>query len=268
MDSLSWFSAVILGVVEGITEFIPVSSTGHLILVSHGLGLEGEKVSVFEVFIQLGAILAVVFVSFGRFRALLNFRSADNLSGFQGCWRLFLTTLPSLIAGAALHSVIKARLFNPATVMIGLGVGGVLILLVERVMKGRSAAVLDTITSRQALMIGLCQCFSLWPGMSRSTCTILGGMVMGLERGAAAHYSFLAAVPIMMAAVSYDLLKNFSILAWSDAPVFAVGFLVSFFVALLAIRFFLRLLAKWDLRSFGYYRIAVAIAGAVWFLLL
>ena len=267
MDNLDWFTATILGIVEGVTEFIPVSSTGHLILVGHWMGIDGPKSSVFEVFIQLGAILAVVVVSIDRFRDLLDFRSIGNMKGYRGCSCLFLTTLPALVAGAAFHPIIKAKLFNPMTVMIGLAVGGFAILLVELVLRGRSSSPLDVLTPRQALAIGICQCFALWPGMSRSACTILGGMAFGLERGAAVHYSFLAAVPTMVAAVAYDLWKSSDLVEWSDAPIFATGFLVSFLVALGAIRFFLRTLAKWDLRPFGYYRLTVALVGMLWFLL-
>lgn len=267
MENLDWLAAIVLGIVEGLTEFIPVSSTGHLVLVGHWLGFAGPKASVFEVFIQLGAILAVVVVSFQRFRDLLDFRSLDAMKGRGGWWRLALTTLPALVLGAAVHGLVKTHLFNPTTVMIGLAAGGGVILIVERWVRARPAAGLDSLTPGQALAIGCCQCLSLWPGMSRSACTIMGGMVFGLEREAAVQYSFLAAVPTMIAAVGYDMWKSRGILAWADAPVFAMGFIVSFLTALLAIRFFLRLLAKWDLRPFGYYRLAVALAGGLWILL-
>jgi undecaprenyl-diphosphatase len=267
MESLNMFSAIILGIVEGLTEFIPVSSTGHMILVGEFLKFKGEKAEVFEVFIQLGAILAVAIISRDRFRNLLDFRSTLNLSGFRGCLRIFLTTAPALVVGAILHGVIKQRLFNPLTVMIGLAVGGVAILLVERFLRQKKGKEMETLTPVQALAIGCTQCLSLWPGMSRSACTIMGGMIFGLSRRAAVDYSFLAAVPVMSAAVTYDLWKSRHILTWSDAPIFAVGFAVSFLVALLAIRFFMGLLATWDLRPFGYYRIAAASAGALWFLL-
>jgi undecaprenyl-diphosphatase len=267
MDSLNPISAIILGIVEGITEFVPISSTGHMILVGDLLKCTGEKADVFEVFIQLGAILAVTVVSFDRFKNLLNFRSSLNMSGINGLWRLFLTTVPALIAGFLLHGMIKKYLFTPQTVMIGFAVGGIAILIVERWMKGRESQPLDTLTARQALAVGCCQCLSLWPGMSRAACTVMGGMVFGLERKAAVNYSFLAAVPIMVAAVTYDLWKNRNILEWSDAPIFGLGFAVAFAVALFAIRFFIRLLSKWDLRPFGYYRIAAAAIGAVWFYL-
>jgi undecaprenyl-diphosphatase len=252
--------AVILGIVEGFTEFIPVSSTGHLIVAGHLLGFEGPKAATFEIFIQLGAILAVVFLYKERFFRLCTFHMSVGFTGTRGLILLGLTTLPGLVVGAVSHRFIKAYLFTPATVALGLGIGGIGILVVERFLPRVKKSGLDTLNYRDAVEVGLFQCLALWPGMSRSACTIVGGMALGIERETAAHYSFLAAVPIMFAATVLDLYKSLPILQGSDVPMFGIGFGVSFIAAWLAIKFFLRFLGSHTLNPFGWYRIIVALA--------
>jgi undecaprenyl-diphosphatase len=254
-----WVCAVILGVVEGLTEFIPVSSTGHLIVAGHLLGFEGPRAATFEVFIQLGAILAVVVLYKERFIRLCTYNRSSGLAGPRGLMLLALTSLPALSAGALLHGFIKEYLFNPTTVALGLGIGGLGILLVERFLPRIKKSGLDALHYRDAVAIGLCQCLALWPGMSRSACTIVGGMAVGIERDTAAQYSFLVAVPIMFAATIYDLYKSLPLLHTSDAITFGIGFVMSFLSALLAIKFFLRFLGRHTLNPFGWYRIIVAI---------
>ena len=249
--------ALILGLVEGVTEFLPVSSTGHLIVAGRLLGFEGPKASTFEIFIQLGAILAVVVLERRRFLALLVPDPAEPFSGPRGIGLLFLTTLPILIAGFLLHDVIKTYLFGTKTVAAGLFFGGLLILVVERFLPAPTIATVDGIGWRTALAVGLFQCLALWPGVSRSGATIVGGLLSGLERRAAARYSFLAAVPAMTAATLYDLFKSRSLLDASDVPIFAIGFVVSFFAAWAAVRTFLAFLGRFTLRPFAWYRIAV-----------
>ncbi len=264
------FQAIILGVVEGLTEFIPVSSTGHLIIAGHFLGLVGEKAATFEVFIQLGAILAVVFLYKDRFLGLISLKKTDNFSGINGLLLLGLTTLPALVFGALAHSYIKRNLFNMTTVALGLGIGGVIMLLIERQYVRQGATPtrregIDHLTFKDALAIGFFQSLALWPGVSRSGATIVGGIILGIDRKTAAEYSFLAAVPLMCAAVIFDLIKSITdtssgpLLSASDAPVFAIGFMVAFLAAMLAIRYFIRLLGQVTLRPFGWYRIAVAV---------
>jgi undecaprenyl-diphosphatase len=257
------FYAVILGIVEGLTEFIPVSSTGHLIIAGHLLGFEGAKVATFEIFIQFGAILAVIFLYKERFLLLCSVRRSAGFSGRRGIILLGLTTLPALVLGAVTHRFIKGYLFTPATVALGLGIGGVGILVVERFLPRVKKSGLDALNYRDAVTVGLCQCLALWPGMSRSACTIVGGMAVGVERGTAAQYSFLAAVPIMFAATVLDLYKSLPILQGSDVPMFGIGFAVSFLTAWLAIKFFLRFLGSHTLNPFGWYRIIVAL-GILW----
>ncbi|HUC20592.1 MAG TPA: undecaprenyl-diphosphate phosphatase [Candidatus Polarisedimenticolaceae bacterium] len=252
--------AVILGIVEGLTEFLPVSSTGHLIVMGHVLGFTGAKAATFEVFIQLGAILAVVWLFRDRFVSLLSLKPASSgLAGRRGVGLLALTTLPALIFGFLLHDFIKTSLFTPLTVALALGIGGVAIILFERFYKPAKANTLDTITVRQALAIGLFQVLALWPGVSRAAATILGGMFSGLDRKAAVEYSFLAAVPVMLAATGYDLLKSLPFLHIGDLPLFAVGFITSFIAAVVAIKWLVKLVQTHNFAAFGWYRIALAI---------
>ena len=254
--------AAILGIVEGLTEYIPVSSTGHLILAGHLLGFTGPQAETFEIFIQLGAILAVAGAFPGRFLALIPGRTEGGLSGWRGLGLLALTTGPGLAMGKLAHDAIKAHLFNPVTVAAGLAVGALLMLATERwcAREGRlRTRGLGGFTWKQALGIGCFQCLALWPGMSRSSSTIVGGMIFGLERGAAAEYSFLAAVPIISAATVYDLFKSRNLLSVGDIGYFAVGFGVSWLLAWVSIRFLLRFLVTHTLRSFAIYRIFAAL---------
>jgi undecaprenyl-diphosphatase len=254
------WTAGILGIVEGVTEFLPVSSTGHLIVVGNLLNFSGEKASCFEVFIQLGAILAVVVLYFDRFMALIPLPGRENgrFSGFRGIALLMVTTFPALVAGLLAHKAIKHYLFAPLTVALALGVGGIGILLAERFKPKSGTMDLNALGYRQALIVGLFQCFALWPGMSRSASTIVGGLFSGLDRKVAAEYSFLAAVPVMVAATSYDLYKEWSLLSFSDVGFFAVGFVISFVAATAAMKLFIALLQRWSLAPFAWYRILVA----------
>ena len=195
----------------------------------------------------------------GRFKALLQLRQTQGFAGRRGIGLLIVTTIPAIIAGFLLRGFIREHLFCPATVAVGLGVGGVWILLTERFLRKPVKASLDELNWRNALGIGCFQCLSLWPGMSRSASTILGGMILGVERKTATEYSFFAAVPLMAAAALHDLLKSISALSRADVPLFAVGFLVSFVSALVAVRFLIRFLGRHTLAPFGWYQIAVAI---------
>lgn len=261
----AWLTILILGLVEGITEFIPVSSTGHLIVAGHVLGFEGEAAKTFEIFIQLGAILAVVFLYKDTFLGLFTNHRSRGVAGFHGLLLLALTTLPALVVGAITHGYIKKYLFNTHTVALGLGVGGVAILLVELVLPRARRYGLGTLRWHDAVIVGLFQCLSLWPGTSRAAATIVGGMIAGLERQTAAEYSFLVAVPVMCAAVAFDLFKSRAILHAADVPVFALGFVVSFIAAAVAVKGFIRLLGSYTLSGFGWYRIIIA--PLIWFFL-
>lgn len=253
--------AVILGIVQGITEFLPVSSSGHLIITSAFIGEGDPRIKTFEVVIQFGSILAVILLYRKRFASLLFpriFGEAPPFSGLRGLYLLFLTCLPASLVGFFCYGYIKARLFNPSSVALALVAGGIAMLLVERVNHKEAVTNIDAITPGMALGIGVCQCFSLWPGFSRSASTIMGGMLLGAKRGVAAEYSFIAAVPIMLAATGFDLYRSASILTADDLPFFLTGMGVSFIVALLAIKVFMGLLGRISLAPFAWYRLALA----------
>lgn len=259
-----WGVAVILGVVEGLTEFIPVSSTGHLIIASHLLGFFGEKAASFQVAIQFGAILAVLLLYWRRFAELLPLRKNavqcqnSNLAGWAGIWRIAAATLPALVVGYLTKDLIKIYLFTPWAVTVALAGGGVAILVVERFLRGRKLRPLETVTMVQAIGVGLFQVLALWPGTSRSAATIVGGMLLGLDRKGAAEFSFLIAVPVMLAVECYELMKMGTLFSAQDATNFMIGFLVSFIVAVMAVKTFILLLSKWTLVPFAWYRIIVA----------
>ena len=256
---MSWMLvAIILGLVEGLTEFLPVSSTGHLILTEHMMGYHGDTADSFTVFIQLGAILAVVAAYRGTFLDLLKPPSAPGFSGWNGVKHLAVTTVPSLVAGFLLHGMIKERLFNPTTVAVGLAAGAIWILLAERYYSHHNPQPLTSMTWRRAAGIGLFQCLALWPGMSRSTCTILGGMLMGIDRKSSTEYSFFAAVPVLAAACGYELVSIYKDLTPELLAMFAVGFVVAFASAWVAIRFLIRFVTHHGLTPFAWYRLAVA----------
>lgn len=251
--------AIVLGIVEGLTEFIPVSSTGHLIVAGHALDYTGDKADTFEVFIQLGAILAVAVIYRERIRSVLSFAPGEGVQGRNGLFLLAVTSAPAFVLGAALHSVIKDHLFSPFTVAIGWGIGGIALILVEKYLPRVTKHGMDAIRVPDALIIGIAQCLALWPGVSRSAATISASMVRGIDRKAAAEYSFLIALPVIGAASLFDLYSNRDLLSSSDIPMFATGFVVSFIAAWFAVRFFLRLLAVTTMKPFGWYRIAASI---------
>lgn len=255
--------AAILGVVEGLTEFLPVSSTGHMIIVGHLLGFEGQTAETFEVVIQLGSILAVVVMFWRRLFGLIGIHFGEVKHEGVGTGRLtlihiLLGMVPAVVIGLLLHDQIKT-LFNPINVMYALVVGGVLLLVAEYFKPKQPKAVgVDDITYLQAFMIGCFQCLALWPGFSRSGATISGGMLMGVSRYAASEFSFLLAVPMMMGATALDLYKSIGFLTMGDLPMFAVGFVTAFIVALIAIKTFLHLIKRISFIPFAIYRFVVA----------
>src|SRR6185437_12814269 len=253
--------AFVLGVVEGLTEFLPVSSTGHLIIVSDLLGENGEAGKVFDIVIQLGAILAVCWefrVRIGR--AFAGFASDPVQQRFAA--NLFVAFLPAAIVGLALQKQIKAHLFNPTSVAIALAAGGLVIFAIERWYRGKETPRITSMydmTWRDALKVGIAQCFSLIPGTSRSGATIMGGMLFGLSRAVATEFSFFLAIPVMFAATGYELAKNRALLSAGDLETIAVGFVVSFVFALVAVKALIRYVASHDFRGVGWYRIALGI---------
>jgi undecaprenyl-diphosphatase len=256
------FAAVCLGLVEGMTEFLPVSSTGHLILVAHLLAFDRmvgpETAKTFEIFIQLGAILAVVAAYPRRFAGLLRLDNNRGFSGPRGLGLLAVVSLPGGVLGLLAGKAIKAHLFQPLTVAVGLAVGALWILAVERQLPRTRREGVDALDWKDALGIGLFQCLALWPGMSRSSSTILGGMMLGVERKTATEFSFFAAVPLLSAATLYELYQSRHLLSMDHLLVFAIGFAVSFISAWAAVKFFVRFLSRHTLEPFGWYRLAVA----------
>ncbi|CCK08434.1 undecaprenyl-diphosphate phosphatase [Cronobacter sakazakii] len=264
-DMHSLLVAAILGIVEGLTEFLPVSSTGHMIIVGHLLGFEGDTAKTFEVVIQLGSILAVVVMFWRRLFGLIGIHFGHPPHEGVGKGRLslihiLLGMVPAVVLGLVFHDFIKS-LFNPINVMYALVVGGVLLIAAE-VLKPKEpkAPGLDDMTYRQAFFIGCFQCLALWPGFSRSGATISGGMLVGVSRYAASEFSFLLAVPMMMGATALDLYKSMGFLTMADLPMFAVGFVTAFVVALVAIKTFLHIIKRISFIPFAIYRFIVAAA--------
>ncbi|MFZ5427785.1 MAG: undecaprenyl-diphosphate phosphatase [Thermodesulfobacteriota bacterium] len=260
-----WLSTIILGIVEGLTEFLPVSSTGHLILAGQLLGHTGDKAASYDIIIQLGAILSVVVMYRDRFWSLAVPKPRQRFAGRRGITLLFLTCLPAAILGLFARTAIKSHLFDPISVGLALVAGSAMILIVESKRTAHDKYHdLDDISPALALGIGLFQCLSLWPGFSRSAATILGAMILGARRKLAAEYSFIAAVPIMVAATSYEIYKSWAEFNAADLQFLAVGFVVAFFSAWMAIKWFIGLVSRMTLRPFALYRLLLAAAVFFW----
>ena len=254
MEPLLWLKAAALGLVEGATEFIPVSSTGHLILAGRWLAFEGQTATTFEIFIQLGAILAVLWLYRGRvFGALAEARSSPIARRFLV--NLLIAFLPAAVLGLLIHDFITDRLFTPRVVAATMLLGGVAILCVERWRPAASTRSVDEISYAKALGIGLAQCLSLVPGVSRSGATIMGALALGTERVAATEFSFFLSIPVMFAASGYDLLENRDALSVADLPVFALGFGVSFLSALVVVKALLGFVSRHSFVPLAWYRI-------------
>lgn len=251
---MTFFDAAILGLIEGVTEFLPISSTGHLILASSLLGLaHTEFLKTFEIAIQLGAISAV---------AILYFKSFLK---FNILTRLIVAFLPTAVVGLALYSIIKTYLIgNELVVVTALFLGGIALIAFELLHKEDVAATaeMENISYKQALSIGLFQSIAIIPGVSRSAATIVGGLMLGLKRATIVEFSFLLAVPTMAAATGLDLLKNYRSFTEDNLAILAVGFITAFVVALIVVRFFLHFIKKHTFIPFGIYRIFVSIAFA------
>lgn len=253
--------AIIQGIVEGLTEFLPISSTGHLILTGQLLGFTDERAKTFEIVIQLAAILAVVTIYFQRFLRLIptpKNNKAKGFNGFSGLVTLVLTTLPALIVGFLLHDFIKDVLFSPKIVVVGLALGGLVLIWFEKFVPKSTAKTIDKVSYKQAFGIGCAQVVSIFPGVSRAASTIVGGSFLGLDRKTAVEYSFFAAVPIMVGASALDIFKNLSNFQSSDAGWFILGMIVSYITAIIAIKAFIKIVEKYSLVYFGYYRLILA----------
>jgi undecaprenyl-diphosphatase len=258
MDVLLLVKALILGIVEGITEFLPVSSTGHLIIVGQLLNFNDEKGKVFEIAIQLAAILAVCW----EYRK----RLTDTIAGLatqksaqRFAINLFIAFLPAAVIGLLFIKAIKEHLFHAVPVATAFIVGGFLILWIERRQHTVRIDNVDAMTWKDALKIGFCQALALIPGTSRSGATIMGALYFGLSRQAATEFSFFLAIPTMFAATFYDFYKHYSLFSSADLPMFAVGFAASFVSALIAVKALLRFISSHDFSAFAWYRIGFGI---------
>lgn len=246
--------ALVLGIVEGLTEFLPISSTGHLIIFSTLLGVAGEKNKAFIIAIQLGAILAVCWEYRVRLsRVALGLRSDPAARRFAA--NLVVAFLPAAVLGVLFHATIKSALFHAVPVATALVTGGVLILWAERPGRAVRVAEVDDMRWSDALKVGFAQSLALIPGTSRSGATIIGGLIFGLSRKAATEFSFFLAIPTMFGAVTYDLYRNRALLSVHDLDSFAIGFAASFVAALFVVRSLLRYVSRHDFRAFAYYRI-------------
>jgi undecaprenyl-diphosphatase len=238
-------NALILGVVEGVTEFLPISSTGHLILAGELTGATGDRWDTFKIVIQTGAMLAVVWEYRRRFFRI-------DLAFYRN---LFVAFLPAAVLGLLFSKYIKTYLFHAIPVAIAFIVGGLIILVVERRPVAARVEEARAMTWPDALKVGIAQCFALIPGTSRSGATIIGGMLFGLSRKAATEFSFFLGVPTLVAAGAYDLWKHRTALSSSDAPIFVVGSVAAFVSAFLVVRWLIRYVANHDFRPFAWYRI-------------
>jgi undecaprenyl-diphosphatase len=250
------WQVVLLGILEGLTEFIPVSSTGHLLLAGHFLGFDSPGKS-FEVLIQLGAILAILSVYFGKlWKMLIDLPSDARTRRFVGA--ILLAFLPAAVIGAGLHSFIKTVLFEtPMLIAIMLIVGGVILLVVDRLdLKPVHHDVMDFPPSL-AFKIGLCQCLAMIPGVSRSGATIVGALLLGADKRSAAEFSFFLAMPTMAGAFAYDLYKNWSVIDAADTTAIAVGFVTAFIAAVVVVRYLLDYVSRHGFALFGWWRIFV-----------
>lgn len=258
MDFILLLKALILGVVEGMTEFLPISSTGHLILIGSLLDFNDERGKVFTIAIQFGAILAVCWEYRSKVIQVISGVGRDATSN-QFVMNLMIAFLPAAILGFFFIKIIKDHLFHPTPIAIALIVGGLLILWAERREHVIEVESIDDMDWKHALKVGCAQCLALIPGTSRSGATIIGGLFFGLSRKTAAEFSFFLAIPTMFAATVYDVYKNREFLEWNDFSMFAVGFVAAFISALIAVRGLVRFVSNHDFTIFAWYRIVFGV---------
>jgi len=258
-----WLNAIILGLVEGLTEFIPVSSTGHLLLTTELLGLSDPKWDTFVVLIQLGAILAVVALYFARLWNVL-IRLPTDPAARRFALTVFLAFFPSAIIGLLFHGFIKSVLFNPVIVCVMLIIGGIALLLLERWAPAPREHDAMGFSLKTALGVGLFQCLSIVPGVSRSGATIIGGLLLGVDKRAAAEFSFFLAIPTMVGAFALDAWETRDLLHGDFLGIVAIGFVVSFFSGLIVVKTMLDFVTKHGFAPFSWWRIVIGTLGLVW----
>jgi undecaprenyl-diphosphatase len=271
---LDILKSIILGIVEGITEFLPISSTGHLILVNQFISFDENFTKKFDVIIQLGAILSVIIIFYKRlfnlnpptpFHIKGALRNVFKSESFDLWKKVIIAVIPALFFGALLHDKIEKFLFNPITVSIALTIGGIILIILEKIKKHEKISSFKSINYKIAFFIGLIQCLALIPGTSRSAATIIGAMLFGCSRTLAVEFSFFLAIPTMIAATTFSLFKIGFQMTSHEAFILLIGFLVSFFTAWIVIKIFLNFISKKDFKTFGYYRIILGIIVLFYF---
>lgn len=254
----NYLIAALLGIIEGLTEFLPVSSTGHLILFVDLLGFQAPPGKTFEVMIQLGAILALITLYFRKIWSTVVGLPNDPVAQ-RFALLIVVAFIPAMVLGVIFHKQIKELLFSPTVVATMLIIGGIIILIVERMQKREIYKSVDDIPIRTGFIVGVAQAMAMVPGVSRSGATIVGGLLMGLERRTAAEFSFFLSIPTMSAAFVYDAFKNRELLSFDDAGLIAVGFIAAFIAALLVVKPFLAVVSRIGFAPFAFYRIALGI---------
>ncbi len=269
MDIALLLKAALMGIVEGLTEFLPISSTGHLILAGTLLGFDDDKGKVFDIAIQTGAIFAVILVYWQKIRStLLALPSERQAQRFS--LNVVIAFAPAVILGLLFGKAIQAHLFTPVVVASAFIIGGFVILWAERRQRNNPAVArihdVESMTALDALKVGLAQCLAMIPGTSRSGATIIGGMLLGLSRKAATDFSFYLAIPTLIGAGAYSLYKERALLSWADLPLFGVGLVLSFISAWLCVRWLLRFISTHSFTGFAWYRIAfgVVVLATAW----
>ncbi len=262
---MSLLTIILLGIVEGVTEFLPVSSTGHLILAGQMMQVP-QGTETFDIVIQLGAILAVVVLYRQRFGAVLAGLGRRDPAAIRFTRNVLVGFLPAALIGAVAYKAIKALLTQPIVVAVALIVGGIAILAIERIVKTTRYESVEAIPLRTIIGIGFIQCLAMIPGVSRSGATIMGGLMLGVDRKTAAEYSFFLAIPTMLGATTLALWKARHELGDTQASAIAIGFVVSFLVAMVVIRWFLAVVTKYGFAPFAWYRIIVGAAALAWLL--
>lgn len=244
------FDSIVLAIIEGLTEFLPISSTGHMIMGQTVLHISGDFVKTFEISIQLGAIMAIVLLYAQRF-----------LQSFTIYFKLGIAFLPTGIVGLLAYKTIKMYLFNPYVVGVALVIGGIILVLIDKKVVARESKVLDldSISYKNSFLIGLIQCISMIPGVSRAAATIIGGVFNGLDKKQATEFSFLLAVPTMFAATGYDLIKTPIKFSSHEYLLLAIGLFIAFVTAWVAVKVFIKLVENYGFQYFGYYRIAIGL---------
>ena len=260
--TLAW-KTVLIGIIEGLTEFLPVSSTGHIILIEELLHFEGPPGRVFEIVIQLGAILAVCFLYRQKIWNTATGALRREKPAMRFSAAIIVAFLPAAVIGVFAHKYIKSVLFDPMVVAVALIVGGIVILVIERFALRPRIKAVDDIDLKTALLVGFCQCLAMVPGVSRSGATIMGARVFRVDRATATEFSFFLAIPTMIGATVYDLYKNWSTLNWDGGTVIALGFIAAFVSALVVVSAFVRFISRHGFAVFAWYRIALGVVALV-----